>query len=354
MNTSWMTNDNLQRIPLQSATTTMSRYIEMTDSPITATVDFNQDGVHHGFLKLPHSHDDSGWGSMMIPVTVAKNGNGPTALLTGANHGDEYEALWDLAHTINPGEMTGRVIIVPGMNYPAFRAGKRTSPIDGGNMNRVFPGNPAGTLTEKIADYFYRTLLPMADYVADLHSGGKTMEFLPFCCAHVLEDKEQEAKCIAAMQAFNAPQSMMLLELDAASMYDTAAENQGKVFISTELGGGGSTTAYTVGIAKRGLKNLLCHAGIIAGELEVGKTVNLDMPSQDCFVFSESVGLLEPCVDLGQPVKAGDLIGRVHNVERTGLAPTEYHAKIDGVLTGRHFPGKIDMGDFLAVVAVPM
>ena len=328
----------------------------MIDSPIEATVDFDQDGVQHGFLSLPHSHDDSGWGSMMIPITVAKNGNGPTALLTGANHGDEYEgpvALWDLAHTIKAEAISGRVIIVPGMNYPAFRAGKRTSPIDSGNMNRVFPGNPAGTLTEKIADYFQRTLLPMADYVLDMHSGGKSMEFVPFCAAHVLDDKDQQGRCVAAMQAYNAPHSMMLLELDAGSMYDTAAERMGKVFISTELGGGGTTTAYTVGIAKKGVRNLLRHAGIFQGELEMGETLNLDMPDKNCYVFSESTGLLEPCVNLGSEVKAGELLGRVHNVERTGLAPTEYRAKIDGVMAGRHFPGHIAMGDFLAVVAVP-
>ena len=109
----------------------------MIDSPIETTVNFDQDGVQHGFLALPHSHDDSAWGAMMIPISVAKNGDGPTVLFTGANHGDEYEgpvALWDLAHTINAHELSGRVIIVPGMNYPAFRAGKRTSPIDGGNL----------------------------------------------------------------------------------------------------------------------------------------------------------------------------------------------------------------------------
>ena len=329
----------------------------MEASPITATVDYEKDGVQHGFLKLPHSHDESGWGSMMIPITVAKNGIGPTMLFTGANHGDEYEgpvALFDLAHRIDASEISGRIIIVPGMNYPAFQAGKRTSPIDGGNMNRVFPGNPTGTLTEKIADYFQRTLLPLADFVADFHSGGRTLDFLPFCCAHVLEDKIQQEKCIAAMKAFNAPHSVMLLELDAGSMYDTAAENMGKVFTSTELGGGGSSSAHTVAIAKKGIRNLLIHAGITKGELEVSETLNLDMPDGDCYVFSESEGLLEPCADLGDTVKKGDLLARVHDIRRTGASPTDYHAKIDGVFTGRHFPGQIKMGDFLAVIAVPV
>lgn len=329
----------------------------MQANPITPTVDFDKDGVQHGFLKLPHSHDASAWGSMMIPITVAKRGQGPTILFTGANHGDEYEgpiALFDLAHTISADDLSGRVIIVPGMNYPAFQAEKRTSPIDGGNMNRVFPGNPSGTLTEKIADYFQRTLLPLADYVVDFHSGGKTLEFLPFCCAHVLDDKDQQARCIAAMKAFNAPHSMMLLELEAANMYDTAAEIMGKVFIGTELAGGGSATASTIAIAKKGIRNILRHAGITKGELEVDDTINLDMPDQNCFVFSESEGLLELCIDLGTEVKAGDLLARVHNIKRTGLAPTEYYTTIDGIFSGRHFPGQIAMGDFLGVIAVPM
>ena len=75
----------------------------MTQSPVTTSIDFNQDGIQHGFLKLPHSHDESGWGMLMIPITVAKNGEGPTALFTGANHGDEYEgpvALWDLCSSL--------------------------------------------------------------------------------------------------------------------------------------------------------------------------------------------------------------------------------------------------------------
>jgi N-alpha-acetyl-L-2,4-diaminobutyrate deacetylase len=329
----------------------------MKDSLISSTIDFQKDGVQHGFLKLPHSHDDSAWGSIVIPITVAKNGEGPTILFTGANHGDEYEgpiALFDLANNINSEDIEGRVIIIPGMNYPALQAGKRTSPIDGGNMNRVFPGNPEGTFTEKIADYFNRTLLPLADFVVDFHSGGKTLDFLPFCCAHVLNDKEQQSRCIEAMKAFNAPHSVMLLEIDAVNMYDTAAENMGKVFISTELGGGGSTTAYTVEIAKKGIRNLLRHTGICKGYLEVSKTINLDMPDQRCYIFSETSGLVEHCVDLGDTVKEGQLVAKVHNIERTGVDPVEYFAGISGIYTGRHFPGLVVNGDFLGVVAVPV
>ncbi len=155
----------------------------MRDSPITPTVDFSREGEQHGYLKLPYSHDGSAWGALMIPVTVIARGSGPTVLLTGANHGDEYEgpvALAKLAASLRADDVNGRVIIVPYLNYPALRAGRRTSPIDQGNLNRSFPGRPDGTVTQKIADYVQRYLLPMADLVLDIHSGGRTLDFLPF------------------------------------------------------------------------------------------------------------------------------------------------------------------------------
>ena len=329
----------------------------MRASPITATVDFEAEGVQHGFLKLPHSHDASAWGAVMTPITVVKRGEGPTALLTGANHGDEYEgpiALFDLAGRLTAEEVSGRVIIVPAMNAPAFRAARRTSPIDGGNMNRVFPGRPDGGVTEKIADYFQRSLLPMADLVLDIHAGGKTLEFVPFAAAHQLTDTDQQEKAMAAVAAFGAPYSLLLLELDSTGMYDTAAEDLGKVFVSTELGGGGSATARTAGIAKRGVANVLKHAGILGGHPEAAASCRLDMPDGDCYVTSETAGLIEYCVDLGDTVRAGDRLARIHDVERTGGTSIDYRAKRDGIFIGRHFPGLIALGDPVGVIGVPV
>jgi N-alpha-acetyl-L-2,4-diaminobutyrate deacetylase len=323
-------------------------------NPISPTIPFDQDGAHHGFLRLPYSRDDSAWGSVMIPISVIRNGDGPTALFTGGNHGDEYEgpvALQNLAATLDPASITGRVIIVPAFNYPAFRAASRTSPIDGGNLNRCFPGRPDGTVTEKIAHYFHSALVPMADVVLDFHSGGKTLDFIPFAAAHILEDKEQEAACMAAMRAFNAPYSMRLLEIDSAGMYDSDVESQGKVFVTTELGGGGTSTARLIRIARKGARNLLIHAGILDGTREMAPSIEMDMPDSDCFVFAEHDGLIEPTADLGDYVRQGEEVARVWPTDRTGVPPVSYAAKRDGILAARHFPGLVKAGDCVAVVA---
>jgi N-alpha-acetyl-L-2,4-diaminobutyrate deacetylase len=324
----------------------------MTCSP---TIPLDGQGVQHGFLKLPHSRDDSAWGSVMIPITVIANGDGPTALLTGANHGDEYEgpiALQDLAVSLKLEHITGRLIILPMMNLPAFAAGARCSPIDGANMNRSFPGRPDGTITEKICHFIATKLVPMADIVLDFHSGGKTLDFLPFAAAHILEDKQQEAACMAAMQAFNAPYSVRMLEIDSVGMFDTEVESQGKVFVTTELGGAGTATSQSVAIARKGIRNLLIHAGILVGDLDITETVQLDMPDARCFMFSETAGLVEYLVEMGDTVVAGQPIARVWPSDRTGVQPMTCHALRGGILTARHVPGLVKIGDFIGLITV--
>lgn len=326
----------------------------LAPNPIVPTIPLDADGAHHGFLRLPHSGDMSAWGSVMIPISVMKNGAGPTALVTGANHGDEYEgpvALQALAHELDLARLRGRVIIVPFMNTPAFHAARRTSPLDGVNLNRCFPGDPRGAPTEKIADYFLRALAPLADIVLDFHSGGKTLDFIPFAAAHLLEDPAQQERCVEAMRAFNAPYSMILREIDAVGMYDTAVEAAGKTFVTTELGGGGTVTAASARIARRGTLNLLKHAGIVDGEPERGPSVMIDTTAGDCFHIAERSGMVEPLVDLGESVDAGAPLARIWSTERSGAAPFSIISRHSGVLAARHFPGLVRAGDCLALVA---
>ncbi|MWJ28797.1 N-alpha-acetyl diaminobutyric acid deacetylase DoeB [Halomonas sp. ZH2S] len=325
-------------------------------SPISATVDFDAEGVQHGFLKLPISTDESAWGAVMIPVTVVKNGDGPTALLTGGNHGDEYEgitALMKLSTTLKAEDVSGRVIIVPMMNTPAAMAGKRTSPMDGGNLNRSFPGDPNGGPTAQIADYFNRVMIPLVDVVLDLHSGGRTLDILPFAASHVLDDKHQQQHALDGAKAFGAPYAMVMFELDAERLFDTACERQGKIFVATELGGVGTSTPQSIAITQRGIDNFLVHFGLTQGEIVMpdAPQVYLDMPDASCYVQSEHSGLLELTVALGDRIEKGQVIAYVYDMTRSGAEPVAYYAERDGMLMARRGPALINMGDTLAVIA---
>ena len=76
------------------------------------------------------------------------------------------------------------------------------------------------------------------------------------------------------------------------------------------------------------------------------------MPDHQCFISSESTGLLELCVELGEAVTTGQVLARVYDIDRTGSNPAEYVSPLDGIFAARHFPGLISMGDIVGVVAV--
>jgi N-alpha-acetyl-L-2,4-diaminobutyrate deacetylase len=98
------------------------------------------------------------------------------------------------------------------------------------------------------------------------------------------------------------------------------------------------------------VRNVLKQAGILTGRIDEGASRWLDMPSSDCFLFAEDEGLVETCVDLGDELSLGQTIVRIYPIGRTGLAPIEHVAKLDGILVARHFPGLVKAGDCLAVI----
>jgi len=324
-------------------------------SKVQATVDFEKNGKQFGYLDVPHSRDDSGWGTLRVPIAVVKNGSGPTILFTGGNHGDEYEgqvALVKLARALDPKDVAGRVIMIPFLNYPAARASRRTSPIDAVNMNRAFPGERRGTVSQLIAHYVSTLILPLCDLVMDFHAGGRTMTYQPFACIHRLEDRPLFDRTKAALLALGAPISLVLQELDAEGMLDTQVESMGKVFVSAELGGAGTTTPTTVGIADRGCRRLLAHLGITRPTAEnTPPTRFMDTSGPGCYTISNHGGLFEMLAELGATVKAGDPLAQIHSMERPEEAPIVYRAARDGMLIGRHHPAVIQQGDFMALVA---
>lgn len=329
----------------------------MTVKPpkITPTIEFTRPGRQTGFLNIPNSSDSSAWGAIRMPIACISNGEGPTLLFTGANHGDEYEgpvSLVKVARELDAQQIQGRVIIIPFLNYPAFLNASRCSPIDGANMNRVFPGDRDGTITQMIADYVTREILPLVDCVCDIHSGGKTLRFLPFAGIHYLDDHELMEQSRAAMAAFGAPISLESVEVDSEGMMDGVVENMGKIFMYTELGGGGTVSTETVSIAERGIRNLLRHFGLMDEPLEPVPSRAMDMPDARSFVISDHAGLFEPVADLGDVVEEGDLVCRIYPVERLGEAPAEYYAGRGGTVIGRNHKGLVAHGDFLAGIAV--
>ena len=330
----------------------------MSNSMLWTRVDYEKDGKQNDWLQLPHSVTRSAYGNISIPLTVIKNGKGPTAFLMAGNHGDEYEgqvALCKLIQGLEVQDIQGRVIVIPAMNLPAAMAGVRVSPIDQGNLNRAFPGDPNGSATFAIAHYIDTVLYPMADIHHDLHSGGSSLQYLPFASMRQSQDASLNARALSALRAFGAPIGLIWAYSPDSRLSSVAAVNRDLVALGGEFGGGGSVTTSGVRIVEQGLKNLLAHAGIIEASRAVGPFSGpsrlMEIKSRDYYVYAPEAGLFEPAVELGDSVRQGQLCGKVYFVDNPGRAPEACYFDGDGmVICKRHF-GRVERGDCVVHLA---
>src|SRR6476659_732175 len=235
---------------------------------VITSLDFDRPGKQQGFLQVPYSHNLGGWANVMIPITIIARGAGPTVLVLGGNHGDEYQgqiAAMKLARELTPEIVTGRIILIPSLNLPAARTATRLSPLDGMNMNRAFPGEPEGAVTSQIAHYLTTVLFPMSDVVIDIHSGGRSMEFLPCSTMHLVSHPEQRRKMLDAMLAWNADFAFLYADIAGTGLLPVEAERQGRIVVTTEMGGGESIPAAVHRVTQSGLRNVLIHIGALKG-----------------------------------------------------------------------------------------
>ena len=321
-------------------------------SRIMSEIDFDRDGKHQGFLRLPHSVHRSAYGWLAFPIVCIKNGAGPSVYLQSGNHGDEYEgqvALMKLCRELEAEHIRGRVIIFPTANAPAARAGLRTSPIDGGNLNRSFPGDPDGTPTEMIAHYIESVLLELADYVLDLHSGGSSMMMVPFAEIKESGDTEWNARTRALLQAFGCPISCVTEVVDDRTMA-AAAVRRGNIFLGTELGGGGTVTPGALAIGENGVRRALKHLGILPPDYpveEAGEIRMMQVGGSEYYVFAPDDGLFEPFVDLEATVGKGQPAGAIHFPETPWREPSIAGFDLDGFVLMKRMPGRTQRGDCL-------
>ncbi|WP_439576468.1 succinylglutamate desuccinylase/aspartoacylase family protein [Elioraea sp.] len=325
-------------------------------SQIVPEVPFDKDGVHCGFLRLFHSVHRSAYGFIPIPIAVFRNGTGPTVLLTGGNHGDEYEgqiALANLVRSLDHTRISGRVIILPMLNFPAAMAGTRTSPIDEGNLNRSFPGDPDGTVTQQIAWFVANELIPLADATVDLHSGGSSLMYIPSALARRQADPDRAALSLRLLKAFAAPVAYLTAGGQGTGHGGTlsgAAATHGVVSLGSELGGSGTLTPAALRIAERGLRNVLVELGILPPEDRVpaeASTRILEVRGAQDFVYAAESGVYEPLVELGDTVKAGQPAARIHTPETPWREPATAQFLGDGFVLCKRVPGRTMRGDCL-------
>jgi len=323
-------------------------------SGVWTTIDFSQPGDQADFLRVPFSSDRSAYGWVPVPMFCLGSGAGPTALLTAGTHGDEYEGqiiLRRLLSLLRGRPIAGRVILLPALNQPAVAAGLRNSPLDGGNLNRAFPGQPNAGVTAAIADYVTRVLFPLADLAIDLHSGGGSLDYLPVAFAHAGRTVDHAQRTARLLDSFAAPYSIVTNGRGGgggSTLYGAAAAH-GLPALTTELGGGHGLSPDGVNIGLAGVLRVLRDFGVVPClEAPPAKApCRLSMQPPETTIYARAHGLLEPRVGPGTPVAAGDLAGFLHPLDDPATPPLPLTFSASGIVVFRRHPTLTAPGDAL-------
>ena len=338
----------------------MTKIHEKRPSSVFTTIDFDRPGKQIGHVMFPHSPDDDAWGVTRVPIALIANGRGPTVILEGGNHGDEYEGpivIGELARNLDPAEIQGRLILMPSNNVHAVMASQRTSPVDGLNYNRTFPGDPYGTITQQLSAYVTDHIFPLGDAFLDLHSGGSSLDILPSAIIEPTKDPALAARNAAAARAFDAPSTVVVGNLGDPRTATATACRAGLTTLGTELGGGGRVSIEALAICRRGVRNVLAHLGIIdrkhqSVENPDGRTFELTGTS--AYVYASTEGIFEPFHALGSRVNVGQPAGQIHTVWEPSRPAEVVHYACDGIVFARRQPGRVTPGNCCMVVAAPL
>jgi predicted deacylase len=281
-----------------------------------------------GWLEIGRRPDNSEISTPVILVNGAEDG--PALWIHAGIHGDEYDgtvAVWRALEHVDPATLRGALILFPALNSSAYQASARVSPIDGLDLNRVFPGDPNGTYTRRLAHLIENLVLAYADFMVDLHGGGNEFGVVYYTLFHAAPNdagraSERLAKAAGSRLVWASDDEWL------RSGLFTRVTRAGIGAMLVECGGEGRLHEQNVVEHTRSLVNMMRHLRMIDGEPDApAETDYVMMRSADFFQCGMG-GVITPLVRLGDEVQQGqplvqirDLFGREVEVVTAPAGP---------------------------------
>jgi len=308
-----------------------------------------------GFIEVPAGVDTA----TRIPITIVRGAqSGPTLALIAGTHGSEVApiiALQRVRTMIDPAALRGTVLIVHVANMPSFLG--RTiyySPIDRKNLNRVYPGKPDGTVSERIAYAITNQIIERADYLVDLHAGDGNESLRPYSYWSPL-GLNARADSIAREMALAFGSDHIVVDTARprdvrASVYtQNTAQLRGKPAITTETGYLGIPAEDMVQRNVDGVFRLLRYLRMVPGDVELVR--NPLFFDRTEVLRSPATGVWHAKVERGQSVQKGALVGIL--TDFFGATQAEIRAPFGGIVLYIVATPAMSQGEPLGMIGEP-
>lgn len=243
-----------------------------------------------------------------LPYTAVRGAeDGPTLLVIAGIHGAEYtsiDAAYRLAET-DPATLHGTLVVLPIANPSTFwQRSIYVNPIDGRNLNRLFPGRARGTYAERLAAWLHGEFLSRADALIDLHGGDLVEALEPFSVYARGHGPSRQLALAAGLPH--------LIASEGRGMTCEVTRTDGIPAIIGEAGGQGLRGAADVVRLVRAVRNAMRHLGMLPGDAEPPTGIT----EHDGFAWlsAPASGLWHPGVVAGERVSQGQEIGTLRDL----------------------------------------
>lgn len=271
---------------------------------------------------------------------------GPTLLLNAAVHGNEVvgvEVIRKIVEKIDPLKLAGNILAIPIVNPLGFDFGDRWDPFDRQDMNRVFPGDPDGTLTERIAFFFFEHIVRSVDYILDLHSAEFPDEMIPHLRLRSDSAPDEVYQKLMHSTSINiiwqGPPINGMLQVEAAKI--------GIRCLTIEIGAAGLINSNNVKVGLTACENVMKILGMIKGITKIPRW-QIMLKSNEKWIRSPSGGIFKPEIHLGQMVRKGQKIGDI--LDPTSFQSGNILSPLDGIVTGLTHQSIIRSGTRLCMI----
>jgi uncharacterized protein len=288
--------------------------------------------------------------SVDVPLLVINGPEpGPRVGVTAGIHGAEYVSIAALRRVVlglDPAKVRGSIVAVLTANPAAFQ--KRSiyvDPIDGVNLNRVFPGKADGGATERLAHWITDTVIAGSDVYVDMHCGDMNEALVSFTGIEDIGDPEVDRRTRALAEAYGL---RYMVIGPSPGMTTGAAASLGISAVLGEVGGQGRWPEADVDLHAAGFQRLLKAAGLIE-DAPASPAFETEVLGNEAWMRASASGYWHPAVEVGARVRAGDPLGEVQDA--FGLALERPVAPISGVVIFLVTSLAMNAGDPLLAVA---
>jgi predicted deacylase len=298
--------------------------------------------VDTGRIPVGETRDGTAVGLPVAVVNGARRGD--TLYVQATSDGDELNGLGVVQRRVprlDPGTLSGTVLVVGPVNWHAFQVAEHRNPIDDTKMNRAYPGDESGTSSERIAHTTFE-VATRADLVLDLHQGS-TSRMIEECRVRCGSRHRLHDDCLELARVFDC--GFVLDQKGPDGQLARTAPDEGIPTVDPELGGsvGWDESAIRTGV--EGVFNVLRYYDFLDGEFVPGRQTRASGFEQ---YGAPAGGLVTVHPDLGERVVQGDPLFEV--TDTFGSVKTEVTADSEGVFWRHRRLPQVATGEYVCSV----